>query len=134
MLCSKIEQGAFTLLLMKRLLTITAIFEGITGLVLMSVPSLFVMILLGDKLVEPAGIMISRLAGVALITLAIIFWFYRKVPDSLVIIRAMLLYNVAASALLIYAALIGFSGLGLWPAVLLHIGMALWCIQLLKTK
>ena len=119
---------------MKRLLTITAIFEGITGLALLSVPSLFVMLLLGDNLVESGGIMIGRLAGVALITLAIICWFYRKVPDALVIVRAMLLYNVAASALLVYASLIGFSGMGLWPAVLLHIGLALWCIQSLKKK
>lgn len=126
------EQGAFTLLLMKRLLTITAIFEGTTGLALLSVPSLFVMILLGEKIVEPAGIMISRLAGVALITLAIIYWFYRKVQDALVIVRAMLLYNVAATALLVYASLTGFSGLGLWPAIIFHIGLALWCILLLK--
>ena len=69
---------------MKRLLTITAILEGITGLTLMIVPSLFVMILLGDKLVEPGGIMISRLAGVALLSLAIIYWFYRNVPDALI--------------------------------------------------
>jgi hypothetical protein len=117
---------------MKRLLTITAIFEGITGLTLLSVPSLFVMILLGEKLVEPAGIMISRLAGAALLSLSIIYWFYRKVPDSLLIVRAMLIYNVAASALLVYAFSIGLSGSGLWPAVLLHIGLALWCIQSLK--
>ena len=118
---------------MKRLLTITAIFEGITGLALMSVPSLFVMILLGDKLVEPAGIMISRLAGAALLSLAIIYWLYQKsAVTELLIVKAMLLYNVAASVLLVYASLIGFSGLGLWPAVLLHIGLALWCVQSLK--
>lgn len=119
---------------MKRLLTITSIFEGITGLALLSVPSLFVMLLLGDKLVEPAGILISRLAGVALFSLAIICWFFRNVPDALVIVRTMLLYNVAAFALLVYASLMGFSGLGLWPAVLAHIGLALWCIQTLKKK
>lgn len=117
---------------MKRLLAITAIFEGITGLTLLIIPSIFIMVLLGVDLVEPAGIMISRLAGVALLSLAIIYWFYRKVPDALAIIRAMLFYNVFASALLVYASLIGFSGLGLWPAVLLHIGLALWCILLLK--
>ncbi len=114
---------------MKRLLTITAIFEGVTGLALMSVPSLFIMLLLGDNLVEPAGIMISRLAGAVLLSLAIIYWFYTKVPDALLIVRAMLLYNVAASALLVYASFVGLSGLGLWPAILLHIGLALWCVQ-----
>jgi hypothetical protein len=117
---------------MKRLLTITAIVEGITGLALLSVPSLFVMVLLGDKLFEPAGIMISRLAGVALLSLAIIYWFYRKVPDAKSIVKAMLLYNIAASALLVYASLIGFSGVGLWPAVLAHIGLAIWCVISIK--
>ena len=119
---------------MKILLTITAIFEGITGLTLLSVPALFIMILFGDKLVEPVGIMISRLAGLALLSLAIIYWFYRNVQDAVVIIKAMLVYNVAASALLVYASLTGLSGFGLWPAVLLHIGLALWCIQSLKKK
>jgi len=114
---------------MKRLLTITAIFEGITGLALLSVPSLF---LLGEKLIEPAGIMISRLAGVALLSLAIINWFYRKVPDAKSIVKAMLLYNIAASALLVYASLIGFSGAGLWPALLAHIGLAIWCVLTIK--
>jgi len=110
---------------MKKLLTITAIIEGITGLALLSVPSFFIMILLGDKLIESAGIMISRLAGVALLSLAIIYWFYRKVPDAKSIVKAMLLYNIAASALLVYASIIGFSGAGLWPALLAHIGLAI---------
>jgi hypothetical protein len=44
-----------------------------------------------------------------------------------------LFYNVAIAALLIYAATVeNISGIGLWPVVILHLGLAIWCAQSLK--
>ena len=41
---------------------------------------------------------------------------------------ALLLYNVATAILLAHAGLaLGLSGLGLWPTIVLHAGMAAWC-------
>jgi len=54
------------------------------------------------------------------------------VPDAKSIVKAMLLYNIAASALLVYASLIEFSGAGLWSALLAHIGLAIWCVLTIK--
>ena len=47
----------------------------------------------------------------------------------------MILYNVGAISLLVYAALIEkFSGIGLWPAILTHAGLLIWCLLSLKSK
>ncbi len=50
-------------------------------------------------------------------------------------IKAMILYNAGALTLLVYAALIEkFSGIGLWPAVLMHVSLLAWCLLSLKSK
>jgi len=47
----------------------------------------------------------------------------------------MLFYNLAVAALLTYARLaLRQSGLGLWPAVILHTALAVWCIASLRGK
>jgi hypothetical protein len=45
----------------------------------------------------------------------------------------MLVYNLVVAAVLVHASL-GFrlSGIGLWPAVVLHLALAAWCIACLR--
>ena len=44
------------------------------------------------------------------------------------LVKGMLFYNLATVSLLAYASLgVGISGTGLWPVVLLHLGMGVWC-------
>jgi hypothetical protein len=118
---------------LKSLLTITALIEGATGLALAIVPSLIISILLGTSLTEPGAILIGRLAGAALITIAIACWLLRNDTRSSVMVKVMLVYNIFSTALLVYAALVErISGPGLWPAVLLHIGLLVWCVSSLR--
>ncbi|MEQ1586024.1 MAG: hypothetical protein ABL895_09115 [Cyclobacteriaceae bacterium] len=119
---------------MKTLLTITAIFEGITGLSLIIIPTIFVAVLLGIPPTESIGILVCRLTGIALLSLAIICWSYRKEMEVTGIIKALLFYNIAASALLVYASMTGFTGLGIWPATLIHAGMAVWCVKSIENR
>jgi hypothetical protein len=110
--------------------------EVITGLSLASMPSATVSVLLGASLSEPAGLLLGRIGGVALISLALACWLAKNERhSSVVMIRAMILYNTGAAVLLVYAALIlKFSGIGLWPAALLHAGLLAWCLQPLSKK
>ena len=120
---------------MKLLLSITALLEGFTGLALAFVPSLLVYILLGTSLTDPSAILIGRLAGAALITIAIACWLSRGDPQPSAMVKAMLGYNIFSISLLIYAALVEkVCGPALWPAVLLHLGLLVWCLTSLRRQ
>ena len=120
---------------MKSLLTVTALFEGITGLALAIAPSLLVPILLGASLTDAIATLTGRLAGAALLTIAIACWLSRSGTQSSVMVKAMLGYNVFSIILLVYAALVeSISGPALWPAVLLHVGLLFWCIVSLRKR
>jgi hypothetical protein len=118
---------------MKLLLTITALAEGAAGLAFAIVPSLLVSILLGTSLKDSSAVLVGRLAGAALMSIAVACWLSRTHTHSSNMVKAMLGYNIFSSALLIYAGLIEkISGPGLWPAILLHVGLTAWCIASLR--
>jgi hypothetical protein len=121
---------------MKSLLTFTALVEGATGLALLIIPAVVVSLLLGVSLTEPGGILLGRMGGAALISLAIGCWLSKNDSKiSIVVIKAMVVYNTLAALLLAYAGLIEhFSGIGLWPALLLHAVLSIWCLQSLRIK
>jgi hypothetical protein len=51
------------------------------------------------------------------------------------LVGAMVLYNAAIAMVLVYAAIgLGLSGVGLWPVVLLHAVMAVWCVMRLLDR
>ncbi len=92
---------------MKSLLAITALIEVTTGLALAVMPSATVSVLLGASITEPAGLLLGRIGGVSLISLALGCWLAKNETNSSVImIKAIILYNAGAVALLVYAGLI----------------------------
>lgn len=118
---------------MKTLLTITAFIEGATGLALLIVPSLVASSLLGTTLIEPTAIIVAKLAGIALVTIGIACWLSRNEAQSKVMVKAMLGYNFLSLSLLVYSTLVGkIAGQGLWPAVLLHLILLVWCFSCLR--
>lgn len=122
---------------MRSILTFTSIIESATGLVLIVLPSLLTKLLFASKLDTPVTLTVARVAGAAILALAAACWFARndgQNPAARGIVRAMLLYNIAIALVLIYAALdLSLSGIGLWPVVLIHMAMSVWCIiNLLK--
>jgi hypothetical protein len=118
---------------MKSLLKITALFEGATGLALLLIPSLLVSILLGTSITEVSAILICRLTGAALITIAIACWLSKSDFQSTVMAKAMVGYNIFSITILVYAALVEkIYGPGLWPAVLLHLVLLIWCLSSLR--
>ena len=120
---------------MKNLLTLTAFIEAGTGLVLVAFPSLLATLLLGSSLDAPVALTVARVAGVALLALGVACWLARLDGQSRAakgLVGAMVLHNSAIAALLVYAGIgLGLSSIGLWPAVLLHTVMTVWCVMLL---
>ena len=121
---------------MNRLLKLTALIEAATGLALMIVPSVVVRLLLGSELDTSAAVTLGRVAGVALFALGVACWLARDDTQSRAargLVAAMLLYNVATVAVLAFAGIgFGLHGVALWPAVVLHAVMAVWCVACLR--
>jgi hypothetical protein len=117
---------------MKALLTLMAVLEATVGLALLVSPALPVSLLLGAPLDTPAGLAVGRVAGAALVALGIACWRVRQDGGSrsaTSIVTSMMFYNVLVVAVLIYAQLgLGVKGIGVRPAVFLHLVLAVWCI------
>ena len=88
--------------------------EAATGLGLLLAPSLVGRLLLGEELTGVA-IPVARVAGLALMGLAIACWPASPLPG-------MLVYSAGVSLYLVYLGVAGgFAGVLLWPAVVLHL-------------
>jgi hypothetical protein len=122
---------------MNRLLKLTALIEAGTGLGLVAVPAVVVRLLLGGELLD-AGIPLGRVAGVALLALAVACWLASSDTQSCAargIVSAMVLYNLGVALILSMAGIQSQPvGLALWPAVILHAALAVWCIASLMGK
>jgi hypothetical protein len=123
---------------MKSLLTVTAVIEGGTGLLLVAAPSFVTKLLLDSSLDGAVALTVARLTGLALLTLTVACWLARldegtRAANALV--TAMVLYNVGATALLAYAGIgLRLTGICLWPAVLLHTVTSAWCVTRLVRR
>jgi hypothetical protein len=87
----------------KFLFIVSAVIEAGAGLALVVSPALSVSFLFGTSLQTPIEPAISRVAGAALVSLAVACWFARRDEQSrsaIGLIWAMLLYNMAVAALL----------------------------------
>ncbi len=74
---------------------------------------------------------VARVGGAGLLALGVACWFARGDTQSRAargLVAAMLLYDVAAAGVLAFAGIgFGLQGVALWPAVVLHAVMAVWC-------
>ena len=122
----------------KHLFIVTAAIEAGAGLSLLLSPAVPVSLLLGLPLDTPAGLAVGRVGGAALLSLGAACWLARhdeQGPAATGLIAAMVLYNAAVTVVLAYAGTgLGAFGVGLWPAVLLHLALAVWCIACLWCK
>ena len=123
---------------MSKVLTVTAVLEAATGLGLLAQPTLVSFLILGSSLDTVAGLVVARIAGVALLALGLTCWLARHDEGARAVrglVGAMALYNAGVLAMLVHAALVlGVSGIALWPIVVGHAGMGFWCIINLKAK
>jgi hypothetical protein len=98
---------------------------------LLVLPSVLVAFLLGVSPAAPEALFIGRIAGAALLALGVACWLARNDPGrpaQLGLLAGVLIYDLTAAALLAYAGLVlSMAGIALWPAVVLHTALAVWC-------
>jgi len=113
------------------LLGVTAVVELTAAAALLAVPSRVAALLLGTGLDSPAANVVARIAGAALLSIGLTCWLVRNSPEGASRrgqIAALLAYNAAVAVLLVFAAVVEhLHGIGLWPAVALHLGLSAWC-------
>ena len=123
---------------MKNLLAASAALELGAGLGLVCCPSATVWLLVGSPLDAPAALTVARVGGAGLLSLGTACWLSRGDEQSRAargLIAALMLYDVAAAVILAVARLAdGLYGLAIWPAVVLHLLMALWCAACLRGR
>jgi hypothetical protein len=117
-------------------LIVTAVIEVGTGFFLLILPSLPLELLFGIGQSAPESLLFARLAGAALLALGVASWMGRSDkhgPSQIGLMMGILIYDAAAALLLTYAALfMSLVGIALWPAVVLHSTLAVWCVICLR--
>jgi hypothetical protein len=123
---------------MKNLLTLEAVFEVGVGLGMVVLPSLLATLLLGSPLDTSVALTFARVAGVALLALGIACWLARHDGQSRAargLLGAMVVYNAGVFMVLAYAGIaLGLRSIGLWPVVVVHAAMTVWCVMGLLNK
>jgi hypothetical protein len=118
---------------MKLLLLLAAVMEAGTGLTLLLIPTVTVSMLLGAPLDTSTGLVAGRIAGAALVALAIACWQARngdRGSPATGVIEAMSFYNFAAAMVLVYAGIrLELRSALLWPVIVLHFCLGVWCVS-----
>jgi hypothetical protein len=116
----------------------TAVIEAGAGLALLGIPSRAAELLLGAPLEAPDAFVLARVGGTALLTLGVASWLARGDTRSRAargLVAAMILYNLGVALVLAVAGVRSEQiGVALWPAVVLHSAMTVWCIMNLRSE
>jgi len=104
---------------------------------LLAVPSFVVRLLLGAE-ISGASIPLGRVAGLALLALGVACWLASYDTQSCAargVVSAMVLYNLGAVLVLGTTGIRSQPvGIALWPAVVLHAAMSVWCFASLRCR
>lgn len=113
-----------------RFLTVTAVLEAVTGLLLLVTPDVLLKLLFGDSAATPAMATFGRFFGAILIAFGAGCWLVRNQHGSTRqygFTLAALLYDVVAAMALAFLGLTwGMVGVLLWPAVAAHTLLTGW--------
>ncbi len=123
---------------MTKLLTVDSVIEMGSGLLMVVFPSFLWKIVLGTALSTPVELTLSRIAGAAVVALATSWWLVRNDERSHTlrgVVGGMVVFNAGVVIALGYAGIaLGLSTILLWPFILIHLAMAVWCIVCLRKK
>jgi hypothetical protein len=116
---------------MNKILMLAALAEAGTGVILLAYPPIVVRLLFGVEIVG-AGVIMSRLAGIALIGLGTACW---PGTDTRWAVKGMVTYSGLAMLYLVWIGVRGeVVGLLLWPAVVVHAILVVLLVGALERK
>lgn len=123
---------------MKLLLIVAAVIEAVAGLSLFLIPGVAVSALLGGPLDTPTGLVAGRIAGAALVALAIACWQARNGESRSAatgVVESLMFYDFAAAFVLVYAGIrLDLRSALLWPTFVLHLGLGAGCVLTLRSR
>jgi hypothetical protein len=117
----------------KLLLQVMAFINVMAGIAFIVFPVFLSWLVLGVSLSEPAAVVVSRIAGVAVLSLGIVCWMVasegRSKPGKS-LVTGLAIYNTLVMMVMVYSITIqDFTSSGLWVVILLHAILAGWCIR-----
>src|SRR3954454_15737237 len=94
-------------MIMRKLLTVTAMVETGAGMSLLSLPSVTATLLLGAALEASAAVSLARVGRAAILALSIVCWLARGEQGRAAwgLFSAMVFYNLAVAGVLAFASL-----------------------------
>ena len=117
----------------KLLLEVMAFINVIAGLALIGIPVFLSGAVLGFPISEPGAIVVSRVAGAAILSLGIVCWMLISEARSRTgksLVTGMAVFNTLLMLVMVYAITIqNISSPGLWVVVLVYSVLAGWCIR-----
>jgi len=122
----------------KSLLRVRAVLEGGTALAFLLLPGLPSLLLFGQAPNTALGVVLGRFFGAVLLSLSLACWWAANDSGSRAatgVIKTMLLYDVVAIVLLVYARVdLRLSGIALWPGIIVHVLLGAWCAAILQAR
>jgi len=120
----------------RMLLLVTVVVEALASAALLLAPALSTELVLGTAESSPAALIMQRLFGAALLSIAVACWIaFSEGSERLgrPLLAGLLIYNLGVPALLAYAAFAySMKSWALWPACGLHLGLAAWGVACLR--
>jgi len=122
---------------MKNILIVTAIMEVGVGLALLFAPSLVTQLLFAAD-ITGAAIPLGRIAGILLLALSAAWWLGRADAEShagRALLTAALIYDVGVTGICVILVIQSqYVGILLWPVIIIHVAMVVWCVALLRRE
>jgi|SRR5271157_1586582 len=121
----------------RNLFITTALIEVGAGLSLLCLPTLVIWLLLAVGEPSPEALIVGRVGGAGLLAIGVACWLARDDRGSRsqrALLWGTLVYNIGACVVLAYAGSMRMSGVVLWPAVVLHAALTVWCAACLRAS
>jgi hypothetical protein len=120
---------------MKPFLTYTAIIEALTGMGLIFLPARVVSLISGFSLTGGNAIIMSMVAGAAILSVALLSWLSRKDVHALMTVRVLLFYNSVIFVIFLYGAVShDLKGPVLWLVLIFHFIQTIAAIFIMRLQ